>query len=186
MTRAVLKEKKIALKSPARALSNGAVYLFRQELLQGAIIESNLLSLHGHCVAIGMTMTLSFKIDTINRPTTHPKKSRSCLATYRNMLNKLSQIFACSCLGKLYFNDVFFLTYSDSKRGEKSIFRKWYEKFCGQLFFRPTKFSRRPHPEKKVGHRRSKSIFFAFLEFPRDFIFRTPKISGRFWSFSLR
>ena len=44
--------KKIALKSPARALSNGAVYLFRQELLRGAIIESILLSfawpLRGH------------------------------------------------------------------------------------------------------------------------------------------
>ena len=102
MTRAVLKEKKIALKSPARALSNGAIYLFRQELLRGAIIESNPLSLHGHCVAIGMIMTLFFKIDTINRPTTHPKKSRSCLATYRNMLNKLSQIFFWSCLGKPY------------------------------------------------------------------------------------
>ena len=52
MTRAVLKEKQIALKSPARALLNGTVYLLRQELLRDDIPLSNLLSLHGHCLAI--------------------------------------------------------------------------------------------------------------------------------------
>ena len=102
MTRAVVKEKKIALKSPARALSNGTVYLVRQELLRGAIIGSNSISLRGHCLAIGTIMSLSFKINTINRPITHPKTSKSCMATYRNMPNKLRQIFFWSWVGKPY------------------------------------------------------------------------------------
>ena len=55
--------KKIALKSPARALSNGTVYLFRQELLRGAIIVSNLLSLHGHCLAISKILDPNIFLD---------------------------------------------------------------------------------------------------------------------------
>ena len=65
MARAVPKGEKIALKSPARALSNGAVYLFRQELLRGAIIVSNLLSLHGHCLAISMIFDPNIFLDII-------------------------------------------------------------------------------------------------------------------------
>ena len=63
MARAVPKEKKIALKSPARALSNGTVHLFRQELLRGAIIVSNLLSLHGHCLAASKVLDLNNFLD---------------------------------------------------------------------------------------------------------------------------
>ena len=54
---------KIALKSPARDFSNGTVYLFRQKLLRGAIIESSLLSLHGHCAAISMVLDPNIFLD---------------------------------------------------------------------------------------------------------------------------
>ena len=69
-----------------------------------------------------------------------------------------------------YFDDVFFLTYSESKRGEISIFSKTVGIFFAVHFF----FCEQKFPEAKkkksatVGQNR---FFFAFLEFSRDFIF---------------
>ena len=63
MTRAVLKEK-IPLKSSHWTLSKDNVYWLHQKLLEGAIPLSSLLSLCGHCLAIGRISDLNVFIDT--------------------------------------------------------------------------------------------------------------------------
>ena len=80
----------------------------------------------------------------------------------------------------------FFSRIRTAKEERNPFFENGTKFFAVNFFFGRQNFLGGHTPKKKVGHRRSKSIFFAFLEFPRDFIFRTPKISGRFWSFSLR
>jgi hypothetical protein len=65
MARAVLKGKKIEMKSPDRAFSDNPVHFLHQKLAVSAIALSRLLFLHGHCLAIIMIFYPTIFLDII-------------------------------------------------------------------------------------------------------------------------